>query len=235
LQIAITIVAFLAIPLWKKIQVRTNDIPIEEETEILSVGQMLKNPAVRWVCVFFLFGCGLEVLCGSWCSTYLIGHYYFRPDVAASITLFYYLGMALGRFLSGVVSDKMEPQRILKLSVSVIVAALLILQFSLPVVLLRITLLFAGIGVGPLFPNMIYLTTHLFPRNIVLSINGIEFVSTYVGIMIFPAIFGILAQYIGVHLYSGYLLVMSFIVVLSVAMILKHACQLEKHVFQEKP
>lgn len=228
LQISITIVAFLAIPLWKRIQVRSDDIPIEEETEILSLKQMLKNPAIRWVCAFFLFGCGLEVLCGSWCSTYLVDYYHLQPDIAASITLFYYFGMALGRFLSGLISEKVKPQMLLTLSLSVILVAFLVLQFSLPAELIRIVLLFAGIGVGPLFPNMVYLTTHLFPRNIVLSISGIQYVATYAGVMFVPVIFGMLAQYIGVYLYSNYLLVMSLIVILSVTMTFKYLIKNEK-------
>jgi fucose permease len=64
-----------------------------------------------------------------------------------------------------------------------------------------VVLFFAGLGVGPLFPNMIHLTTVNFGKNVAVSIMGLQMTSTYIGIMTMPPLFGMLAQKFGVAVF----------------------------------
>ena len=50
---------------------------------------------------------------------------------------------------------------------------------------------------GPIFPNMTYLTPKLFGAEVSQSVIGIQMASSYLSIMLTPAFFGVLAQYMG--------------------------------------
>ena len=59
-------------------------------------------------CLVFVFSCSLEYLCGAWGSTFLVDAKGMAASTAAGITTLYYFGMALGRFLSGVLAAKLN-------------------------------------------------------------------------------------------------------------------------------
>ena len=51
---------------------------------------------------------------------------------------------------------------------------------------------------GPIFPNMTYLTPKLFGAEVSQSVIGIQMASFYLSIMLTPAFFGVLAQNMGI-------------------------------------
>ena len=89
----------------------------------------------------------------------------------------------------------------------------MLLLLPLPDTACSAALFLAGCGVGPLFPNMMHLTGKNFSPDIALSISGIQMTATYTGILLMPALFGLLAQYLSAGLYPWYLLVLTLITI----------------------
>lgn len=211
LQLTLSIISIASIPLWRKIHPEP-EIKTEENREnILSVSQMLKIPSVRWACLYFFAACAVELTCGNWCSTYLVEWKGLLPENAASYTMFFYVGIAVGRFLSGVLSSKLSGWALIKLGFVILIGGLLLLLLPLPAAWAIAFLFLVGVGIGPLFPNMMHLTGQNFDADIALSISGLQMTATYTGILIMPAVFGFLAQTISISLYPYYLLVMTVV------------------------
>lgn len=215
LQTILATVGFLSLPLWRKLHPETESKTAGNTDKILSVGQMLKMPAVRWVCLYFFSACAVELTFGTWCSTYLVEIRSIAPSMAANIALFYYLGIAVGRFVSGLLSVKLSGWKLIGLGLIGIVSAILLLLLPLPKAFCSGILFLAGVGVGPLFPNMMHLTGKNFSPDIALSISGIQMTATYTGILLMPAMFGLLAQCISASLYPKYLFALTIIVTLA--------------------
>ncbi len=200
IQSVIVPVTILALPVWKKYDKR-EDTSAEESTTLLSIPQMLKMPGVCFACLAFFGGCAVELTFGGWASTYFVNAKGILSDRAAQITMLFYIGLAMGRFLSGVLARKLNSWQMIWLSGGILFAAIIALMFPLGIGLSAVVLFFAGLGVGPLFPNMLHLTPVNFGKDVASSIMGLQMTSTYIGIMTMPPLFGLLAQRFGVWVF----------------------------------
>ena len=68
-----------------------------------------------------------------------------------------------------------------------------------------------------------HLTGKNFSPDIALSISGIQMTATYTGILLMPALFGLLAEYLSAELYPWYLFALT-LVTIAAFMRLKMAC-----------
>lgn len=104
-QLTITILLIVSTPLWKK----TSSAESEEEKGIsLTVWEMAKKPEVRQIWIIMLVTNAIEYACGVWGSTYLVEHKGLEIKDGAFALTIYYVGMSIGRFLSGMLADKIK-------------------------------------------------------------------------------------------------------------------------------
>ncbi len=124
---------------------------------------------------------------------------------AAQVVMLYYIGLTLGRFCSGLLAVRLHSWKIIRLGQIVLGAGILLL--FIPFLTTSVIGFFLiGFGNGPLFPNLNYLTPENFGENISQNIMGIQMAASYLGIMLAPAVFGILGQWIGVWLLPLFLI-----------------------------
>lgn len=205
IQLIITLLLFLSLPLWRKAHGGENES--EENThKDLSFGSVLKIPGVKMMCSLFIASCAIECTCGGWGSTFLVEYKHLPAEKAAQIIMIYYIGMTLGRFLSGVLAAKLHSWKIIKLGQIVLGLALLLLILPGGVYLCALGMFLIGLGNGPLFPNFNYLTPENFGSDISQSVIGIQMASAYIGIMIAPAVCGLLGQVFGMVIFPYYLI-----------------------------
>jgi MFS family permease len=206
IQLIITLLLFLSLPLWRKAHGGENES--EENThKDLSFGSVLKIPGVKMMCSLFIASCAIECTCGGWGSTFLVEYKHLPAEKAAQIIMIYYIGMTLGRFLSGVLAAKLHSWKIIKLGQIVLGLALLLLILPGGVYMCALGMFLIGLGNGPLFPNFNYLTPENFGSDISQSIIGIQMASAYIGIMIAPTVCGLLGQVFGMVIFPFYLIV----------------------------
>ena len=206
IQLIITLLLFLTLPLWRKAHGGENES--EENThKDLSFGSVLKIPGVKMMCSLFIASCAIECTCGGWGSTFLVEYKHLPEEKAAQIIMIYYIGMTLGRFLSGVLAAKLHSWKIIKLGQIVLGLALFLLILPGGVYLCALGMFLIGLGNGPLFPNFNYLTPENFGSDISQSVIGIQMASAYIGIMVAPALCGLLGQVFGMVIFPFYLIV----------------------------
>lgn len=206
IQLIITLLLFLSLPLWRKAHGGENES--EENThKDLSFGSVLKIPGVKMMCSLFIASCAIECTCGGWGSTFLVEYRHLPAEKAAQIIMIYYIGMTLGRFLSGVLASKLHSWKIIKLGQIVLGLALLLLILPGGVYLCALGMFLIGLGNGPLFPNFNYLTPENFGSDISQSVIGIQMASAYIGIMLAPTLCGLLGQVFGMVIFPFYLIV----------------------------
>ena len=207
-QLAIAALTALALPLWKKVRHAQNGEEAEETPRVLSFPALMKMPKVRMACLVFIGYCALEYTCGTWGSTFLVNAKGAAADTAARMVTFYYVGLALGRFLSGVLAGRLHSRQLVKIGQMILLAAVVSLFLPLPFAFCSVSLFFIGLGNGPIFPNMLHLTPELFGKDLSQAVIGAEMATSYIGVLLAPALFGLIAQNVTAALFPVYLLVL---------------------------
>ena len=213
IQLAITILALLSLPLWNKVNAKNN---IEEKKgKTLNFKQLCKTPGVVIGWVVYFTTTALEFTCGTWSCTYLVETMQITEAVGAKIFLFFYVGMTIGRFLSGVVSSKLNYTQILTVGYATVGLGILILFLPLSLPYKGLALFLIGFGNGPTYPNLTYQTPKFFGEEVSMSMVGSQMLMATLGILIMPPIFGFLAESISFNIFPLYILVMFVIMVIS--------------------
>lgn len=145
-------------------------------------------------------------------------------DTAALLLTFYYVGMALGRFLSGLLSTRLTSRQLVRAGQTVTLFALLLLLLPLPAPFSGAGLFLIGLGNGPVFPNMLHLTPRHFGKALAQSVMGLQMAASYAGILLAPALFGLMARVDSPLLFPCYLLAL-YAVMLTGSLLINRAPQ----------
>ena len=206
IQIFITIILFLSLPLWKK---RTSAEPESENYEApIGLRDALKIKGVVFVLISFFAYCAFESTAGLWISTYLVENRGMNSQTAANFASLFYLGITLGRFLCGFIADKIGDKNMIRIGVTTMFMGVVLIAIPTNIgILALVGLMIAGIGAAPVYPCIIHSTPTNFGKENSHAIIGIQMASAYVGSTFMPPVFGFLAENVNVAIYPFYLLI----------------------------
>ena len=205
IQLVIAALSVFSLPLWRKIKTARQE---EEAVQVLPLSQMIRRKKIWASCGVFAGISALESTCLIWGSTYLSETIGLSADMAAAMITFYFAGMTLGRFFSGLLSLKFSDWKIIMLGQTAILAALLILLLTDNIAAAVLGLFLIGLGNGPVFPNMTHLTPVLYKKETSQSIIGIEMAFSNLSIMLTPVLFGFISGVMGTDIFPLFLAVM---------------------------
>lgn len=210
-QVALTAVLFISLPLWKK---RSPSAAQGDEGYEAPIGirDAVKIRGVKAILLAFFGYCALESTAGLWAASYLVDHRGVEPRAAAAFALLYYLGITVGRFLNGFVADRFGDKVMIRVGLAVQAAGLaLILIPTVPTALAGLVIL--GLGCAPVYPCIIHATPAHFGAENSHAIVGIQMASAYCGATFMPPVFGLVAQYIHIGLFPVYMAVFLLLMV----------------------
>lgn len=226
IQLAIAVLSICSLPLWKKLK---SSQPEEDFVHVIPLMQMLRRKKILASCAVFSGIGGLESTCLIWGSTFLAGSVGLSPDLAAALIAFYFVGITLGRFASGLLTLKYSDWQIIGAAqLTLSIAVILLLTQSNPTTAV-VALFLTGLGNGPMLPNMTHLTPTLFGVRSSQSIIGIQMAFSYLSILITPVLFGAFADWLGTGIFPVFLLIL-FLFMMACTFILKtgHTRSLEQ-------
>lgn len=205
IQLVIALLSFISIPLWKKIKSNQQE---EEIIHVLPLVQMIKRKKIWASCGVFAGISALESTCLIWGSTYLSETIGLSADMAAALITFYFAGMTLGRFFSGLLALRFSDWKIIITGQSIIFIAVLILLITNDTASAVLGFFLIGLGNGPVFPNMTHLTPILYKKETSQSIIGMEMAFSNLSIMLTPVLFGFISNVMGNEIFPVFLTVM---------------------------
>ncbi|MBR2413519.1 MAG: MFS transporter [Clostridia bacterium] len=215
-QAAITLLLLISLPLWKR---TASAEPAEDEKSVnLKLLQMAKMPQVRLVWVIMLATNAIEYACGVWGSTYLVTEKGFEAKHGALALTIYYVGMSVGRFLSGVLSEKINTWKRIAIGVVILAPAVVLLLLPLNGAFAVGGLFLIGLGNGSVYPNMIHLTPHNFGKEVSQSIMGSQIAFAYIGVMLAPPMVSLVSKLFGIGVYPVVLAVLYVVMVIALTL-----------------
>nr|WP_280924689.1 MFS transporter [Bifidobacterium sp. ESL0745] len=177
-------------------------------------GVLAIHGAKEILLMFFCYS-AIETTSGLWASSYMVDHNGLSKVVAASLASLFYLGITIGRGLSGFLTIRFDDPTMIRIGQSVLLLGIVVMVLPLPgYVTTVVGLVLIGLGCAPIYPCVIHSTPDYFGVERSQAIVGVQMACAYTGSMLMPPLFGLIAQHISIVLYPWYLLV--FLVVMIV-------------------
>ena len=220
MQIVLTAILFLSLPLWKK-----RSIVIEETGEKrkpMSLKDVLKIKGAKEVLICFFCYCAIEQTAGLWASSYLNLYKGVPVDTAASFGAMFFIGITAGRAISGFLTIKLTDLKMIRLGQALILAGIVIMFLPLNAYTTLAGLIMIGLGCAPIYPCIIHSTPAHFGEDKSQAVIGVQMAFAYTGTLCMPPLFGIIANTITVALLPVYL------IILLVLMVVMHEVLLRK-------
>jgi fucose permease len=182
LQYIISTILFLSLGFWLKDSI----IPTYKKIDATFERRMLYGMAL-----FFLYS-GVELSIGLWTNSYLIEIIGLIPSVSGFYVAGYYGSIMTGRFLSGIISNRLGNRTMIRLGLILSTIGTFLLLVIREPLFIRIGLILIGLGLAPLYPSMMHETPRRFnsaQANFLISYQvgiayvGGTFVSTSLGFL----------------------------------------------------
>lgn len=219
IQMFIAVSMCVAIPLWGKVKHTNDDNVVETEVKNVPIKELAKNSGVRWVWLCFFASCGIESMCNTWATSYLVDSKGITADNAAGMLVFYFIGFTLGRFIAGLLTTRLTSWQIIYASYSVLAVAVLLLILPLPDFAMNIALFCMGLGNSPVYPNLMHLTPQNFGIDISQSVIGSQMAVANISFMLIPLTYGQVVKVVGLKSFIVSIPVLAVLLIFSTTML----------------
>ncbi|MBR1691351.1 MAG: MFS transporter [Lachnospiraceae bacterium] len=206
LQIVLTLILIVSLPLWQKRPQETKDNEgTKKEDAPLSLKQIIRIPGAKQVMIMFFCYCALEQTAGLWASSYMVLHRGIDTNTAASYASLFFIGITIGRGVSGFLTIKLSDVQMIRLGQGIILVGIAALMLPLGNMVTVAGFITVGLGCAPIYPCVIHSTPSHFGADKSQAIIGVQMASAYVGTCLMPPLFGLIANHISITLLPLYL------------------------------
>ena len=206
LQMALTLILLLSLPLWKK-----QELPLSGGETVRPQtpqwGKLLKRPSVKAALTAFFFYSALELTTGLWGSSYMVAVRGISPETAAKWISLFYLGITAGRFFSGFLTLRFSDDAMVRLGEGTAIVGIILMLLPLHNLFLCLGLILTGLGCAPIYPSLLHATPQRFGKSLSQSLMGTQMAISYLGSTTMPPVSGFLSEKISMGLYPILLLV----------------------------
>lgn len=214
-QVALTAILIIGVPLWQKVNPTGNPEPEdapEEAVRAVPLKEALGIPGVKLMLLAFFGYCAMETTAILWSSTYLVSDRGFTAATAATFASLFLLGITVGRFLSGVIANRVGDRGMITGGMTLAVIGVALIAFPGDPVLPLFGLVIAGLGSAPVYPAIIHSTPTNFGKQYSHAVIGIQMAAAYLGSTLMPPLFGLVSSATGMWLFPAYLLLFAALV-----------------------
>lgn len=225
---AIFVLILISLPLWKKTEARgglSENVTIPANSENvkvaspgntpktaapsdnnannaphISIREALRVPGMKLSFLTFFFYSALEISTSLWCGTYLIACG-FKPEIGAFIVSLMFASVMIGRIASGFFAIKFTDHRLIYAGIFIVAAGCLVLSLPLPLWMQPACICLLGLGCAPVYPSLIHATPARFGESLSSQAISIQLAGSYVGSILMPPAFGLVAAKFTVHLW----------------------------------
>lgn len=224
LQAVLTVILIISLPLWKsrkrtaaenaKASVNGSQADVEA-AKPLGIRGVIAIAGAKEILVMFFCYCAIESTAGLWASSYMALHSGVDKATAASWGSLFFVGITVGRALSGFMTMRFDDPTMIRIGQGVLLIGLLTMFLPLPNHLGVVAgLVIVGFGCAPIYPCVIHATPDYFGEDKSQAIVGVQMACAYAGSLLMPPMFGLIAQYVSISLYPFYMLAILVIMVL---------------------
>lgn len=224
MQVALTVILLLSIPLWKSSRATvTSEDGQETHAKPLPLRVVLALPGAKSLAVCFFCYCAVETTAILWASSFFSLARGTSADTAATYAGMFFVGITAGRALSGFVTMKLTDASMIRLGQVILGIGIVLMMLPLSDWISLVGLVLIGLGCAPIYPCIIHAIPQIFGADKSQAVIGVQMASAYVGPLLMPPLFGVIAHNISVALLPAFLLVLTLLMVLMHEKVLRGA------------
>ena len=194
IQLSIALVLLLTLPVWKRQPGSSAPGASESGKALLGLRGAVRIPGVPTLLASFFCYCAAENSTMLWMSSYLVGARGVSAQQAASFASLFFIGMPVGRFVSGLISDRLGDRKMIALGTCIALGGVAVVLLPLASAGLALAgFLIFGLGCAPIYPAIIHSTPANFGAENTQAIIGIQMAAAYLGSTLMPPLFGVLS------------------------------------------
>jgi fucose permease len=212
IQFCLVLVLLVSLPLWK----RNNTTERKSQHKPIKYKKLFSIAGVKQILAAFFCYCTIETITGLWGASFIVIVKKMSPEIAAQWIALYYIGITLGRFISGFITIKLNNRQMIRLGQIIIGCGIVVLILPLGNNTVLPGFFMIGLGCAPIFPSLLHETPKNFGEEYSQAIMGIQMASAYVGTTLMPPLFGRIALYTSFNifpLFIGVILILKIIIV----------------------
>ena len=205
MQVVLTIILFASLPLWKE---RKDEVQADSghKRKPLSLREIFRIPGAREILVAFFCYSAVEQTCGLWASSFLNLSKGISAEQAASFGAMFFIGITVGRAINGFLAMRMHDESMIRMGQVLILFGIVTVMLPAGDAVALAGLILIGLGCAPIYPCIIHSTPTHFGKDKSQAIIGVQMAAAYIGTMLMPPLFGILANHLSISLLPIYLL-----------------------------
>lgn len=150
---------------------------------------------------------------------FFIGNKGVSPGTAAALSSLFYIGIIIGRIISGFLSTSVSSKNLIRYGGIVGCFGLLILVMPVHYWISAGALFIVGLGGAPIYPSIVHSTPERFGKIASPSVIGLAMASAYTGSTLIPSLMGIFASQLGMIMVPVILLILFSIMLVSSEMV----------------
>ena len=201
IQTLLVAILFFSLPLWKGAG-QNEDTAASKP---LTFPEIFSIPGAREILIAFFCYCALEQTAGLWAASYLVLDRGMDATAAAGFAGLFYLGITVGRFINGFIAMKLPDHTMIRMGLGIIGIGVLLLLIPGGEFTALTGLVILGVGCAPIYPCIIHSTPDHFGAENSQALIGVQMASAYIGNILMPPLFGLIANHLGIFLFPGYL------------------------------
>ena len=142
-----------------------------------------------------------------WASSYLALGRGVSAEAAAGYASLFFIGITVGRALNGFLTMRFSDAQMIRAGQALVALGALLLLLPVGTGAALTGLVVIGLGCAPIYPCIIHSTPERFGADRSQALIGVQMASAYVGTLLMPPLFGLIADHISIGLFPVFLLV----------------------------
>lgn len=157
-QIGLTAILIISLPLWKQFHKKEhigqsasgsgNTLPV------LTLKQIFQIPGAGEILFAFFCYSAVEQTSSLWASSYLVLHLGYSSEKAAGFASLFFIGITVGRGISGFITFKLNDSQMIHLGEGIILLGVLAMLLPLGKTVALAGLILIGLGCAPIYPSL---------------------------------------------------------------------------------
>ncbi|MCF7926874.1 MAG: MFS transporter [Candidatus Izimaplasma sp.] len=210
IQFSFVLVLLISLPLWHKNYFNGKT----QENDFSKKIKVFKIKGVAYALFIFLIYVSLEYGVGLFGSSFLVSIRGFKVENAARLISFYYLGITIGRLISGFISIILSNVRLVFSGLIISAISIILIILNLHITTTYIAFILLGLGLAPIFPSLIHETPKFFGKENSGHVIGYQIAFAYIGGSTIPPLIGLIAAKTSLAIFPYILLILIITIII---------------------
>jgi fucose permease len=199
IQAVILVITFCSAPVWFKVDkifnLRNKDNNSQEvEEKTLGFFKTFKIKGIIFAIIGFFCYCVVEQTCYIWFSSMLVFDMNVDESLAATWVSLFFIGLVIGRFISGLVSLKIGDKNMIRIGEGITLIGIIFLTFKFNVYFMPAAVFIIGFGCAPIYPAIIHDTPSRFTVKYSASVMAVQVGCAYLSNVTIVPLFGVIGE-----------------------------------------